>query len=288
MTGHILIIRGGGLGDLVLTLPAIRLALESGNRVTLAANPAYRSLATLLPGLGFLSLEGRETAPLFRDCPAAETEALLAPYDAAWVFRRSADEPPLPLLRTCLPAGTHHFPTPPPHARAADWPHPAPLWRFHLERAAALLGVPGLLPAPPESFRRTEVLLFPHTGAGQKNWPHKNWLELAALLVREGRQTRFVIHPEADPVPFHPHACLQEQDLTMLAAQLAGAGCCVGGDTGLSQLAAYRGAPLVMLFGPTDPALWGPPGKARILKSKGGDLRQLPVRTVLELVRKCC
>jgi ADP-heptose:LPS heptosyltransferase len=35
----------------------------------------------------------------------------------------------------------------------------------------------------------------------------------------------------------------------------------IGNDTGITHLAAAIGAPTVALFGPTDPAVWGPRGR---------------------------
>jgi ADP-heptose:LPS heptosyltransferase len=47
--------------------------------------------------------------------------------------------------------------------------------------------------------------------------------------------------------------------LAELAAVVAGAGRVVCGDTGIAHLATAFGTPSVVLFGPTPPALWGPP-----------------------------
>jgi len=51
-------------------------------------------------------------------------------------------------------------------------------------------------------------------------------------------------------------------DLFDLARFLAGARAYVGNDSGITHLAAAVGVPTVALFGPTDPAVWGPRGKA--------------------------
>ena len=53
-----------------------------------------------------------------------------------------------------------------------------------------------------------------------------------------------------------------------LARFLAGARAYVGNDSGITHLAAAVGTPTVALFGPTDPAVWGPRGRAvRILRA---------------------
>jgi ADP-heptose:LPS heptosyltransferase len=47
---------------------------------------------------------------------------------------------------------------------------------------------------------------------------------------------------------------------------LAHASLVVGNDSGVTHLAAVAGAPVVALFGPTDPALWRPLGDALVLR----------------------
>ena len=49
-------------------------------------------------------------------------------------------------------------------------------------------------------------------------------------------------------------------DLYELARWLAGASVYIGNDCGISHLAAAVGTPVVVLFGPTDPAVWAPRG----------------------------
>ena len=41
----------------------------------------------------------------------------------------------------------------------------------------------------------------------------------------------------------------------------------VSGDTGIAHLASAYGTPSVVLFGPVDPAQWGPPAAARTSRS---------------------
>jgi len=53
---------------------------------------------------------------------------------------------------------------------------------------------------------------------------------------------------------------IQGEDLTLLAAILAGARLFVGHDSGLSHLAAVLGVPTLAVFGPTNPARWAPLG----------------------------
>jgi ADP-heptose:LPS heptosyltransferase len=58
------------------------------------------------------------------------------------------------------------------------------------------------------------------------------------------------------------HYLWENRSLKQVAAVLARCRLYVGGDSGLTHLAAAVGAPAVLaLFGPTDPAIWAPPGE---------------------------
>jgi heptosyltransferase III len=55
----------------------------------------------------------------------------------------------------------------------------------------------------------------------------------------------------------------------------------LGHDSGISHLAAAAGARCILLFGPTDPAVWAPTNEnVRILLAPAGDLSRLDVDLV--------
>jgi ADP-heptose:LPS heptosyltransferase len=62
----------------------------------------------------------------------------------------------------------------------------------------------------------------------------------------------------------------------VLGAVLAHAGLYVGNDSGVSHLAAAWGAPVLALFGPTDPAQWAPVGpRVKVLRAKDEKMESL-------------
>ena len=55
----------------------------------------------------------------------------------------------------------------------------------------------------------------------------------------------------------------------------------VGHDSGVSHLAAAAGASCILLFGPTDPAIWAPLNEnARVIRAPNGDFIRLDVDLV--------
>ncbi len=115
------------------------------------------------------------------------------------------------------------------------------------------------------------LALAPGSGNPLKNWPLSHYYEAARALARqEGLKVVWLLGPaEADWLPYlTPLAQAQGQvvldrlPLAQVAAVLARARLYLGGDSGLSHLAACAGARAVLvLFGPTDPQVWAPPGK---------------------------
>ena len=112
------------------------------------------------------------------------------------------------------------------------------------------------------------MILHPGSGSPKKNWPLERFLALAtALRDRAGLQPVFTLG-EADAAIAERLATSHEQavpvlsglSLVELAEVLATCRGYVGNDSGITHLAAALGVPVVALFGPTDPAVWGPRG----------------------------
>ena len=111
------------------------------------------------------------------------------------------------------------------------------------------------------------VMLHPGSGSERKNWPAAKFANLARHLCSNTPLTPVFSFGEADSavraaldrlapdIKIIP-AC----DLTELAAILAACRGYVGNDSGITHLAAAVGVPVTALYGPTDPAVWGPRG----------------------------
>jgi heptosyltransferase-2 len=115
------------------------------------------------------------------------------------------------------------------------------------------------------------VALHPGSGSDKKNWPLANWMEFGnRLLASHVTGSIVVITGEADQLQAsglqsawknYPRVRFaQSLPLPHLAALLEKC-IFVGHDSGISHLAAAAGAKCVLLFGPTNPEVWAPTGE---------------------------
>ena len=137
------------------------------------------------------------------------------------------------------------------------------------------------------------VAIHPGSGSPAKNWAADRFVELARKVKRAGMSVMFVLG-EADSevrtrlvaeLPEVPR--IEQAKLVELAGVLSCCAAYVGNDSGITHLAAAIGLPVVALYGPSDPDRWGPRGEhVTILRAPGGDLSALSVEDVLAACRR--
>jgi heptosyltransferase III len=124
-----------------------------------------------------------------------------------------------------------------------------------------------------ERLRAPYVVLQVPSLVRYKQWPLAHYAELAKALAGDGLQVLLTGGPsEADRNAVAEVARMADMpqvlplagllDLSQLTALLRGASLYVGPDTSVTHLAAACDVPVVALYGPIDPRVWGPwPGK---------------------------
>ena len=137
------------------------------------------------------------------------------------------------------------------------------------------------------------LVAHPGSSSPAKNWPPERFADAIERLRQEhGNRTLLLAGPaDRDVVGriqarlSRPVPMLADRSLLVLAQILRDARAFVGNDSGLSHLAGMLGVPTLVLFGPTEPALWTPLGEqVRVLRNQ--QLAALPADAVLrELVR---
>jgi heptosyltransferase-2 len=135
------------------------------------------------------------------------------------------------------------------------------------------------------------LAIHPGSGAPRKNWPADRFAALAGRLA--GGRPFLLVEGPADADAAAPASRLapavHARDLhpRVLGAVLARAGLYVGNDSGVSHLAAAWGAPVLALFGPTDPAQWAPVGpRVRVLRAKDERMESLELEDVERAARE--
>ncbi len=126
---------------------------------------------------------------------------------------------------------------------------------------------------------KQQVVLHAGATKAYKKWPQQYFAELCQALCREGRQLVFIgAGQDAEEIAAvlalvpQPHTGIvnlcNQLSLAELAQYFGSVSAIVGNDSGPFHLAAAKGVPGLVIFGPTSVALWGPLSPtASVLKS---------------------
>ena len=309
---RILVIRGGAIGDFILTLPAFK-ALRDAHPQAWIEVLGYKHIAALAENRFYAqAVRSIEYAPLSSffarnsELPA-ELANYFASFDLIISYLYDPDRIFENNLRRCgvenLLCGPGRI------VQTAD--HAARQLARPIEELGIRVGdlTEKIFPSIDDRQFAREFLqnlqqpilaIHPGSGSTEKNWPLKNWIELFsrsggfALAQDKAMQpgnllSLVVISGEADKAETERlEGVLKNRGvrfarnlpLTDLAAVLEHS-IFVGHDSGISHLAAAAGANCILLFGPTDPHVWGPRNKnVRVIRAPGGRLSNLEVASV--------
>jgi ADP-heptose:LPS heptosyltransferase len=275
----VLALRALQIGDLLVAVPALR-ALRRAHpehRLVLATTPALAPLVTRIGVIDTL-LPTPDPTVIDWSGPAPDLAVNLhgtgpqshRALEAVGAARRTGFR--------CPEAG--------PGWAGPDWDAVAAAHPHERARWCALLQETGI-PADPADLRlrmpeprggsdgaradRTgpaPMIMHPGAAFGAKRWPADRFAAVAAAL--DGPDTPVVVTGSAAERDLAGEVAGRaglpadrvvagRTDLGQLCDLVAGAALVVSGDTGIAHLASAYATPSVVLFGPVDPAQWGPP-----------------------------
>lgn len=305
MASGILVIRGGAIGDFILTLPAIGLLREAFPQTRLEIL-GYKHIIALAEGRYYAdatrSIEYGGMASFF--IPGGKLPDDLVAYFSGFAQVISYLYDPDGFFEANMrKAGVKNYL--PAYAKVDASTHAARQLARPMERLALFLEQESARLYPSESDRAVAaefvdggggpiVALHPGSGGMQKRWPLEQWQTLVRQLRIEHPRVRLLLiggEADRDRIDALQGAGIWRAALDLplpdLAAILERATLFVGHDSGISHLAAGVGTPSVVLFGPTQPAVWAPVGDhVHILRGASGDFRALDAKTVLALLSK--
>jgi heptosyltransferase III len=293
----ILVIRGGAIGDFILTLPAIKL-LRDGFPAADLEILGYEHIAALARMSGyadatrsieyaalssFFSRDGN-LAPDLLDYFSRFEQVVSYLFDSDGIFASNLRRAGVRNLIAASPKITGQE-----HA-ARQLAQPLESLALYLENPAAII-----LPNEPRKVDRTLIAIHPGSGSETKNWPLERFVALMRELLRSDEKRRLLlVGGEADEkqvaqlaaaVPDEKVKVSKNLPLTKLASLLQNCGLFIGHDSGISHLAAAVGTPCLLLFGPTDPAIWAPANpQVRVLRSSSRTMNGIGLSDVIAVL----
>jgi heptosyltransferase-2 len=299
---RILVIRGGAIGDFILTLPALK-ALRDARPQAHIEILGYKHIAVLAENRFYAqAVHSIEYGPLARffarnsELPA-ELSEYFASFDLIVSYLYDPDRIFETNLRRCgvenLICGPSRIVENAGHAAG------------QLARPIEELGIK-IVDLTERIFPSIEdrefahefltlmpqpiVAIHPGSGSHEKNWPLEKWIGLFAADSRFADLKRLlVLSGEADEAQTNQLRgewknrgvrFARNLALPRLAAVIERS-IFIGHDSGISHLAAAVGANCILLFGPTNPDVWAPKNEnVQVLRAPSGKLNDLQIETV--------
>jgi ADP-heptose:LPS heptosyltransferase len=287
--GRVGIIRLRSLGDCVLTTPALdilkrarpdlRLAVmvEDRFRDIFEGNPDVEEL--LPPRLGALRRWRPALCLNFHGGPRSAWMTALSGarhragfghfrYPVAYNVRIPRAQEILGVERTVHTAE---------HLASAMFYLGAPMGEIPGAKLVATEGRPG---GPPH------CVIHAVAATPQKTWRADGFLAVAERLKRGGLEPVFIGAAGDRLAPFRAFRTVAGAPLSEIKALLAGAALFVGNDSGPAHMAAAFGVPSVTIFGPSDPAIWGPWRTASEVVRAPGGIGRVEIAQVLDAIAR--
>lgn len=270
--GKILVVRGGAIGDFILTLPALAALRKHFPRTHLEVlgYPHIASLAKLAGSVNEVrSIEARALAGFF--ARRGELDPSLSAYFGQFhIVVSYLYDPDQIFQENIARVSKAQFIAGPHRPNEAENVHATEVFLKPLERLAIFGANPDPVIRLPSKRPRDAggtLAIHPGSGSEKKNWPEKHWEELLqrvavetgwGVLLAGGEAEEERLQRLASLMPIERLRVASHLPLTELAGRLAGCDAFIGHDSGITHLAAAVGLRGIVLWGNTKPEVWRP------------------------------
>jgi heptosyltransferase III len=295
-TPRILVVRGGAIGDFIMTLPAVGALRERWPDAHIEIL-GYPHIIELARGRYYAdatrSIDAKPMAGFFIPKAVLDPEWMeyFGGFDVVISYLFDPDGIFSDNVRRC---GAKQVIEASPRPKDV---HAAVHYCRPLESLAIYVDEPRPRIHPSESDREVAsrflkmvgrepiIAIHPGSGSEKKNWPVENFVAVARWMTDEFAAQLLVVQGEADeravkkltsllaPRPLTVAGGLK---LVELAAVLERCALFLGNDSGITHLAAAVGAPVVATFGSASPPIWEPRGeRVRVVRFCDNDVAQV-------------
>lgn len=287
----ILFIRGGAIGDFVLTLPGMHVMREKypDARIEILGYPHIAQLAyKRFYADAVSSIDNRHVAAFF--AKNGELDSKLCNYFSSFDLIVSfLYDPDGVFVDNLKKAGVRNViladGTPSKNVHATEH---LSKWLTEL-RLEMKTYEPRLYPSEEDLYEATSLFslrenqqiigIHPGSGSKTKNWNVDNFIKVSARFIASGKKI-LVFHGPADEEVVRAfknsnvaQACqfCGSMPLSVVAGALKKCSVFLGHDSGISHMAAALDVPTIALFGPTNPEIWAPRGlRVRVIQNPNG------------------
>ncbi len=288
----ILIVRTGGLGDTILTLPVVHRIkkINPGVKLHMLGNETMLSVARLSGAFdGFRSIDESGFAGLFSDSePSDFLRSYFSNFDEVYFFTAAKKEK---IIYKVVKSGAGK-------CLVLD-PSPTKKWTRHIvEHLLTIIGEKkqnshgfcdyGIKISGNSMIDRRGVFIHPGSGSISKRWPIDRFFRVAERLITP---VTFMLGPAevesgmGNDIPENRFTIVCPESISELYSLISDAALYIGNDSGVSHLAALCGIPSFLIFGATEPVIWRPIGKnVTVISSKNGTMNEISPGDVIKLI----
>ena len=291
---RILIIRGGAIGDFVLTLPVMSALCERFPKADLEVL-GYPRIASLALSGGLVkavhAIESPELAMFFSQNLAADIKwrkffsgfsiIISYLYDPDKIFESN--------VKSC---GVQQFIAAPYRPDETKLIHASKQFLQPLDILTIFDADPvSRLSIPADKSLESCLAIHPGSGSDSKNWMEENWRELVEYMLYNTSLQLLLIGGEAegeklqrlvDGLPVDRIEINQNIPLSCLAERLSK--CCgyIGHDSGVTHIASALGLPTLVLWGPSCEVVWRPLGERVRILNRNNQLSKITINHVVD------